>query len=313
MRSRRPVLLIALAAVAATVAYSWWDPAVAAAGLSPDDVALDWLAPLVAAVAMAFVAALRRGTERGAWALFAVGTACWAAGSLMWAVVLLTGTAMSDPGPADVFFLATPAAWVAGLIVRAGGRRRDEAGPGVIDGLLAAVATLLLLGLAIRQLTSISEIGPATLVELAYPIGDAIVITLLGRALVRRDDPDPRVPVLLIVGWAFIGLADVIYLLLHAFGTYGDEPALLDSPWTTGFVVLLGAALPARREPAPPPRAPPRAARWMMCARKARWDASSPGWQESGGPVSLSSSAPPSAFPACIGQAGSTRRSTAGC
>lgn len=255
--TRRQVTVTLGAALAAGVVYSGWDALlgilgqpVSAALDSRVDITLDWIVPLVSAALLARVARRRTGAERWSWALMAVGLLAWSIGSSIWAVSTFTGEPLAQPGPADVFYLAMSVAWVAALVVRGASQRLNDTALGILDSLLVASATLLLLGIALVQLTAMSSSPPQTAVNLAYPVGDVIILAMLARAVARRQGDRTTLP-LLLAGMAWVTAGDLLYLVLNSWGLYDGAPAAFDAPWTIGFVIIGGAAWTARHQPPP--------------------------------------------------------------
>jgi len=199
------------------------------------------------------VACLARGVridrERAAWLSLGAGLTTWAGANVVYS--LLDSPAVSV---ADALWLTFyPASWVAlVLLLRA---RVDQFRTSVaLDGFIGA----LLLGSVCAALLIdpiVKSAGTDTLtvaVNLAYPLGDAVILAFVVGVLVVTGWRPGRSWLLLIAGFAVNSVGDAYYVHQVAVDAWRDA-TLLDA----GFVVavLLMAAAAWQREDA---RAPAR-------------------------------------------------------
>ncbi len=234
---------IAIAAVlfggAALVALHDW-LGVGGAGL---DVAIDGVAydaVVVCAALACLTRALRGGPERGAWLAISASILAWAAGEIWWTLYIEDNPSAPYPSPADVGYLAFYPLAVLGLylLVRARASQLDRRL--WMDGAIAALGTAAL-GAAllvefVADRTSGTTLEQAT--TLAYPFGDAVLISLVVGVIALTRWRPGRTWSLLLAGLAVMAIADVAFTLQSYEATVpgGDwvEPIYLIS------AVLLG-------------------------------------------------------------------------
>ncbi len=266
--SRRAVAAVVTAAVAAGVVYSGWYLVLGRfTAVDPDTVSLvavvmEWLASLTAGVVLLVAAGHRHGAARRSWLAFGVGACLWSMGSLVWVVSLAHGTEPPSPGLADAFYLALPPAMAVGVLTHPAPRRSQVQTRAVIDGLLVASSLLLLLWIGLRGITQTTSPASA-LVNLAFPLTDVAIITMLVGVVPRIHGRD-RTPMLLLAwGMGCVAASDLTLVVLDAYGAYQDAPLVTDAPWTMGFVLMAGAGWLVRTTSAPAmaATAPPAAVR----------------------------------------------------
>ena len=266
--SRRAVAAVVTAAVAAGVVYSGWYLVLGRfTAVDPDTVSLvavvmEWLASLTAGVMLLVAAGHRHGAARRSWLAFGVGACLWSMGSLVWVVSLAHGSEPPSPGLADAFYLALPPAMAVGVLTHPAPRRSQVQTRAVIDGLLVATSLLLLLWIGLRGITQTTSPASA-LVNLAFPLTDVAIITMLVGVVPRIHGRD-RTPMLLLAwGMGCVAASDLTLVVLDAYGAYQDAPLVTDAPWTMGFVLMAGAGWLVRTTSAPAmaATAPPAAVR----------------------------------------------------
>ena len=185
---------------------------------------------------------VRRSDRLGTLSL-GVGLLAWALGDVIWT---LEGSP-NGPSTADAFYIAFyPLAYLA--IVRLGRSytRSHQATvwlDGVIAGLGAAAVTA-----AFAFDTILGAIGgsaPSVAVNLAYPIGDLVLLALgVGTFVVVPGRP-ARV-LLFAAGCAVMAIGDTIYLVQSSAGTY-VVGSLLDLTWPAAmFLMSASVWVPAR-------------------------------------------------------------------
>ena len=185
---------------------------------------------------------------RSAWRLIALSWACLLLGDIAWGVYELVG-ASPYPSVADALYLMFYPLMLWGLLRFPA--ERDQRGwlrllldlaTVAVGG--AVVVTYVVLGPTI--LSSGSD-PLATVISIAYPVGDMILLVGLGSMLLRRAAPSSA-PALrfMAAGVLFYVVADLLYsyITFHSGYQTGDP---VDSLWM--IAILLFAVAGAAREP----------------------------------------------------------------
>ena len=243
----RASLVLAPLCIAAlgTISYAVWIQTGAGAGI---DSLMGWVydgSIFMAGVACMVRAATDRAV-RGAWIAFGLGLWCWAAGDVYWVQELsdLKPAQIPYPSWADAgYILALPLFFVGtGLLIRKriGHFTLDRWLDGMIAALAAAALATAFLSPALVGLT---EGDPTTvLVNLAYPLGDVIVLAFLLGALVVSGVRGAGA-ILMIAGGLLIWCsADMYYL--WAVGTESYTGGMVDILWPLGAVLIAAGAHP---------------------------------------------------------------------
>jgi two-component system, cell cycle response regulator len=192
--------------------------------------------------------------ERLAWLVIGAGIAAWTGADVVWTVAYADDPNAPYPSVSDLLWLVYyPAACVA-LILLVRSRVNRVRSILWLDGLIgalttAALACAVLYGPVVDA--SAGELSPAVLIGLAYPVGDLMLLGVVVAILGLLGWRPGRTWVLLGLGLALSALADGIYLLQTAEGTYTDG-GLLDALWpASALLVGLSAWQPARHARAP--------------------------------------------------------------
>jgi two-component system, cell cycle response regulator len=205
---------------------------------------------LGAAVALLWRGFVRRA-ERPPWLAIGVGVLLWGIGELYYTLVLAGLRNPPSPSPADAFYLAFfPAAYVGlGLLIRS--RAREHSSALWLDGAvgalgLMALASALFVGPILENTTG-SLATVAT--NLAYPLGDMLLLGFAILAVALTGWRPGWVWVLIAVSFAVNALADTVYLFQVATNSY-VEGGWLDALWPTAALMLVFAAwAPVQRVP----------------------------------------------------------------
>ena len=198
----------------------------------------------VAAGAMCLLRAFAVPEERIAWLAMGFALLSWAGGDITWALFLANDPDPPYPSVSDLLYLAFyPASYVA-LLLLARSRVASFRSSLWLDGAIAGLTVAALIAaLAFQPILDASTAGTATeiAVNLAYPVGDLLLLGLVVAVFgVNGWRLDP-VWLLLGGGLALSAIADGIYLLQTAKNTY-VEGTLLDSLWPASvFLVALAA------------------------------------------------------------------------
>ena len=205
-------------------------------------------------VLAAVCCAVRRSSskvERRAWLLLSAGVFAWALGDVYYEVVLakLPEDEVPFPSPADLGYLAFyPPVFVGlALLVRSQVVRFTRSF--WIDGFLAGL-TVAAIGAALvfdRVLESTGGDKAAVATNLAYPLGDLILIGLVVGFLALGGRRVSASWLLISVALGVFAIADSAYLVQVANGNY-VYGSLVDLGWPAAMVLLaLASAAPASR------------------------------------------------------------------
>jgi two-component system, cell cycle response regulator len=181
--------------------------------------------------------------ERAAWILVGVGVFSWSAGDIYWTAALETAKNPPFPSLADAGYLGLylPVYLGLGMLIR---RRVIHFSASVwLDGLIAACAvSAVASGIVLAQVwhTSTGDFA-AVATNMAYPVGDALLLSLVIAAFAFSGWSIDRTWLLLGAGLAVFGVADSIYLVQVADGTY-KVGTTLDLGWPAGFALIAVAA-----------------------------------------------------------------------
>jgi diguanylate cyclase (GGDEF)-like protein len=190
--------------------------------------------------------------ERLAWGLLGVGLAAWTGGEIYYSAALAGAETVPIPSLADAGYLLFYPLAYASLIVLLRNRIGSFPVARWLDGLvvgtaIAALAAALALGPIVEASTSGDTAAVVT--NLAYPIADLALLTLVFTASAFTGWRPGRTWLMLGGGLIILAVSDGVYLLQSAQGTY-VEGGILDVAWPLGMLLLASAAWqePARRQ-----------------------------------------------------------------
>jgi diguanylate cyclase (GGDEF)-like protein len=198
------------------------------------------------ATACAVTAAIRlHGRARAAWICLAVGFAGWVVGDTLWAINnLADGTGPRDATLADLGYLMLPLAACAAALVSPRGRHPRAGLRLVLDGLIVATSTFLVLwSLLLRDLFAASSSGLEFALSVAYPFTDLFMIVVAVMLLAKGVKGFRQPLIFLAVGLLLIGLADTAYVHLAANDRATTDPVLI--AWASGMFLAGLAGLSA--------------------------------------------------------------------
>jgi diguanylate cyclase (GGDEF)-like protein len=227
--------------VAAALVYAWYIAAGFPASIG------DWMDLWVynGAVALAGVSCLARATlfraGRLAWSMFGLGLLAWAAGDFYWVAAFTDVRKVPYPSLADAGYLAAlPCFYVGvGSLIRARIGHFTAASwlDGAIGGLAAAALGTAVLAPALVGLTKGDTAAVVT--NLAYPLGDILLISFLVSGLVISGFRGAGAILAIVAGLAVWTVGDGLYLYQEA--TSGYNGGWIDETWLAG-AALIGAA-----------------------------------------------------------------------
>jgi two-component system sensor histidine kinase/response regulator len=205
----------------------------------------------IAAISLTWAAVHATGRTRLAWALLAGGAASWTIGEAIWSwYEVFQGQAVPFPSAADAgFLLEIPLAIAGVLAFTSAPTRMATRGEAVLAGAIVALSLVFISwALGLRSVYEQSQQSQqATMIGLAYPIGDIVTITVLVIALRRAARAQLGQILLLIGGLTAIAVADSAFTYLTAAGAYTKIGSILDIGWVIGFLLIALAPLwPAR-------------------------------------------------------------------
>jgi len=198
---------------------------------------------LVIATALCLWAAFASNRrERRAWLLIGLGVAAWTFGEIYYTAVLWTADEIPIPSPADIGYLLFPPFMLLGVMALLRSRTRDVPGTLWADGITAALAVSAMSAAIVFEtvLDSASGQGLEVAVGLAYPLTDLILLGVIVGALAGTGWQLDRTWVLLFAGVTTFWVADSLYLVENANGTYSSG-AWFEIGWWLGLL-LIGAA-----------------------------------------------------------------------
>ena len=169
---------------------------------------------------------------------FGLGLLAWAIGDTIFTVESQGGASPPTPSAADAFYLVMyPLAYLGIMLIMRGEVRCFRASTwldGAVAGLgAAAICSAFVFDTIINSVTG----SPAAVaVNLAYPIGDLILLAFAVGALVVVPGWPARL-LLLVTGCLILAIGDTAYLFQNAAGTY-QSGTILDASWMTALFLL---------------------------------------------------------------------------
>jgi diguanylate cyclase (GGDEF)-like protein len=192
-----------------------------------------------------------RPAERGPWLLVALGVTAWSCGDVFWTLSYWSAEDVPYPSPADAGYLLLPPLVLAGLLRLLRGPRGLRSSTLWADGVAAALA-IAAVGAALvvaPLLDTLEGNGLVVATNLAYPLGDLVLLAAIVGALAGQGWQVQRRAGLLAVGVVLFYAADSLYLVGTAQGTY-TWPSWIDTGWWAGLLLIALAAW----QPPPRPR-----------------------------------------------------------
>ena len=209
------------------------------------------VAAALASLACAWAARRAAGKDRLGWALMSISAGLWSAGEVVWSIYEVgMGVQVPYPSLADAGFLAAVPFAFAGIRAFWSDARGTSSRWRVwFDGVIVALAltsTAWAFGLKSVWLSNSST----KLLDLAYPVGDILIGTILILAIRRASQQQAGRMAFLLAGVASYSIADSAFSYLTAQGAFGSVGSILDTGWFAGFLMIGLAAI----YPASPPK-----------------------------------------------------------
>jgi two-component system, cell cycle response regulator len=186
--------------------------------------------------------------ERLPWAIMGVAIVSWTSADVIWTVLYASDPNAPYPSIADALWLAWyPASYVV-LIMLVRSRIASIRASLWLDGVIGALCVIAFaFAFAYEPIVNAtSGTTAAVATNLAYPLGDSILLGVIVAVLGLSGWRPGRAWIILGAGLALNALGDVIYLVQTAQGTY-VEGSLLDASWpASSLLVGLAAWQPAK-------------------------------------------------------------------
>src|SRR5467141_391406 len=202
------------------------------------------VAAAIASLACAWAASRAAGKDRLGWALMSISAGLWSAGEVVWSIYEVgMGVQVPYPSLADAGFLAAVPFAFAGIRAFWSDARGTSSRWRVwFDGVIVALAltsTAWAFGLKSVWLSNSST----KLLDLAYPVGDILIGTILILAIRRASQQQAGRMAFLLAGVASYSIADSAFSYLTAQGAFGSVGSILDTGWFAGFLLIALAAI----------------------------------------------------------------------
>ncbi|HWF32587.1 MAG TPA: HD domain-containing phosphohydrolase [Solirubrobacteraceae bacterium] len=204
------------------------------------------------AIGLCVTRAARRADDRAAWLLISAALLAWTGGDFLWTIWLDGVSNPPYPSVADGMYLAFyPAAYV-GLTLLMRSHFRHTGAAIWLDGIVVGL-TIAALGADLifpAVLGGLGGDGASVGVNLAYPLGDFLLLVFIAVGFTLSNWRPGRQWLLLGAGIAINATADMLYVYQVAKGTY-VEGNLLDTLWPASMAMVgIAAWQPGSSRPA---------------------------------------------------------------
>lgn len=201
----------------------------------------------VAAAACGWAATRGADRERLGWTLLGISAGLWGAGEVVWSIYEV-GLNVPTPYPslADFGFLAAVPFAIAGIRAFWSAPRGTSKHWRVwFDGVIVALA-LTSTAWAFGLKTVWDSNSNTKALDLAYPVSDILIGTILILAIRRANQQQAGRMALLLAGIAAYSIADSAFAYLNAQNAFGAVGNVIDTGWFAGFLMIaLAAVYPA--------------------------------------------------------------------
>ena len=191
--------------------------------------------------------------ERLVWILMGATIVVWTAGDIAWTVAWAQDPNAPYPSLSDALWLAWYPVTLVVLYLLVRSRVASFRASLWLDGIIGALCTIALAFAFAYGPIADSATGStaAVLTNLAYPLGDILILGVVVAIFGLTGWRPGRAWLVLGAGLALNAVADVVYLVQTAAGTY-VQGTLVDAGWpASALLVGLAAWQPAKRGVAP--------------------------------------------------------------
>ncbi len=191
-----------------------------------------------------------RKEERLAWALIGLGVLAWSLGEVYYTLALWNLPSIPIPSAADGGYLAFPVLAFAGICALARAQVRRAATTLWTDGLAAALAVGAVSAAIVLDEVLVHAQGHSleVITNLAYPVTDLVLLGSCITVIALREWRLDSTWLLIAGGVVVFWIADSLYLVETALGTY-TPGGVFDIGWWLGLVLIAVAAWqPVRRD-----------------------------------------------------------------
>jgi len=214
----------------------------------------NWATEAVQMLAAVLCAARARGLaghERRAWNLIAAGIVAWTLGDVYWNV-FLDADVVPVPSIADAGYLLFIPLVLAGMVMLMHARLPRVPRTVIVDAVIVLLAAGTIGAVVVVDPVAETATGDtlAIATNLAYPVCDLVLLGVVIAAIALRGWRLDRTWSLLGAGVIVFWVADSLYLVGAANGTY-TTPSLYDVGWPASTLLL---ALAAWQQPPPAQR-----------------------------------------------------------
>lgn len=237
------VAVVAVALISVAYALIIWNVVFGPQAVTALDDIGEAVAAAIASGACAWAASRAAGKDRLGWALMSVSAGLWAAGEVVWSIYEVGLGTQPYPSLADVGFLAAVPFAIAGIRAFWSDARGTSSRWRVwFDGLIVALAlTSTAWGFGLRTVWNSSS--STRLLDLAYPVADILIGTVLILAIRRATGQQKGRMALLLAGVASYSIADSAFAYLSAQGAFGAVGNVIDTGWFAGYLMIALAAI----------------------------------------------------------------------
>ena len=206
---------------------------------------------LLGAGVLCLVHAVAEREERRVWTAFGAGLTLWSFGDVWWMAFLTDAAEAPYPSIADAFWLASyvPMAYGIWLLISLRVSWRALGAAAWLDGAIAALAGCAVFAATLLAGPLAAAVGGESMAfatNLAYPIGDLLLLGCVLAALSATGWRPGRAIGLIATGLLLRALADFVYLDQVTRGAY--DGGLLDACWPAASLLVAAAAcVPASR------------------------------------------------------------------
>jgi len=191
-------------------------------------------------------------SERWAWALLGIGIALWSGGDVYYSLFLAHRVPMPVPSVADGLWLSEYPLSVVAIVLLMRSRQATAGARVWLDGAIAGLAVSAATAAIILPSVLGASAHASTaefLTNVAYPVGDMIMLGTIGGALAVRHWRANGMWGSLAIGFLVTAVSDGLYLIKVAEGTY-VVGTIIDAGWLLGGLCFAFAAWQPIEQPA---------------------------------------------------------------